>query len=87
LTKLKPVQGFCAETGGATMLFLATALGVPVSTTHTITGAIVGVGWVTRPSGVRWAVALRIVWAWLLTIQSAALIAAASYFALHAFHH
>jgi PiT family inorganic phosphate transporter len=84
LTKLKPVQGFCAETGGASMLFLATALGVPVSTTHTITGAIVGVGWVTRPSGVRWAVALRIVWAWLLTIQSAALIAAASYFALHA---
>jgi PiT family inorganic phosphate transporter len=84
LTKLKPVQGFCAETGGASMLFLATALGVPVSTTHTITGAIVGVGWVTRPSGVRWGVALRIVWAWLLTIQSAALIAAASYFALHA---
>jgi inorganic phosphate transporter, PiT family len=85
LTKLKPVQGFCAETGGAAMLFLATALGVPVSTTHTITGAIVGVGWVTRPSGVRWGVALRIVWAWLLTIQSAALIAAASYFALRAF--
>jgi len=82
LTKLKPFQGFCAETGGASMLFLATALGVPVSTTHTITGAIVGVGWVTRPSGVRWAVALRIVWAWLLTIQSAALIAAASYYAL-----
>jgi PiT family inorganic phosphate transporter len=87
LTKLKPVQGFCAETGGASMLFLATALGVPVSTTHTITGAIVGVGWVTRPSGVRWSVALRIVWAWLLTIQSAALIAAGSYFALRAFHH
>jgi len=84
LTKLKPVQGFCAETGGASMLFLATALGVPVSTTHTITGAIVGVGWVNRPSGVNWAVALRIVWAWLLTIQSAALIAAASYFALRA---
>jgi inorganic phosphate transporter, PiT family len=87
LTKLKPVQGFCAETGGAVMLFVATAMGVPVSTTHTITGAIVGVGWVTRPSGVRWAVALRIVWAWLLTIQSAALIAAASYYALRAFHH
>jgi PiT family inorganic phosphate transporter len=85
LTKLKPVQGFCAETGGASMLFLATALGVPVSTTHTITGAIVGVGWVTRPNGVRWSVALKIVWAWLLTIQSAALIAAASYFALRAF--
>jgi len=87
LTKLKPVQGFCAETGGAAMLFLATAMGIPVSTTHTITGAIVGVGWVTRPSGVRWAVALRIVWAWLLTIQSAALIAAASYYALRAFQH
>jgi PiT family inorganic phosphate transporter len=87
LTKLKPVQGFCAESGGAAMLFLATAMGVPVSTTHTITGAIVGVGWVTRPSGVRWGVALRIVWAWLLTIQSAALIAAASYYALRAFHH
>jgi PiT family inorganic phosphate transporter len=84
LTKLKPVQGFCAETGGASMLFLATALGVPVSTTHTITGAIVGVGWVNRPSGVRWGVALRIVWAWLLTIQSAALIAAASYFGMRA---
>jgi PiT family inorganic phosphate transporter len=87
LTKLKPVQGFCAETGGASMLFLATAMGIPVSTTHTITGAIVGVGWVTRPNGVRWAVALRIVWAWLLTIQSAALISAASYFALRAFSH
>jgi PiT family inorganic phosphate transporter len=84
LTKLKPFQGFCAETGGASMLFLATALGVPVSTTHTITGAIVGVGWVTRPSGVRWGVALRIVWAWLLTIQSAALIAALSYYGMRA---
>jgi PiT family inorganic phosphate transporter len=87
ITRLNPMQGFCAETGGASMLFLATALGVPVSTTHTITGAIVGVGWVTRPSGVRWGVALRIVWAWLLTIQSAALIAAASYYALHALNH
>jgi inorganic phosphate transporter, PiT family len=86
LTKLKPVQGFCAETGGASMLFLATALGVPVSTTHTITGAIVGVGLVKRPGGVRWGVALRIVWAWLLTIQSAALIAAASYYAMRAFN-
>jgi PiT family inorganic phosphate transporter len=84
LTKLKPVGGFCAETGAAGMLFLASALGVPVSTTHTITGAIVGVGWVNRPSGVRWGVALRIVWAWLFTIQSAALIAAALYAALRA---
>jgi PiT family inorganic phosphate transporter len=80
LTKLKPFGGFCAETGAASMLFLASALGVPVSTTHTITGGIVGVGWVNNPSGVRWTVALRIVWAWLFTIQSAALIAAAIYF-------
>jgi len=79
LTKLKPFGGFCAETGAAGMLFLASGLGVPVSTTHTITGAIVGVGWVNRPSGVRWGVALRIVWAWLFTIQSAAIIGAALY--------
>jgi PiT family inorganic phosphate transporter len=79
LTKLKPVGGFCAETGAAGMLFLASALGVPVSTTHTITGGIVGVGWVTRPGSVRWRVAFRIVWAWLFTIQAAALIAAGIY--------
>jgi PiT family inorganic phosphate transporter len=66
------------------MLFLASALGVPVSTTHTITGAIVGVGYVNKPAGVRWGVALRIVWAWLFTIQSAALIAAGIYFGLRA---
>jgi PiT family inorganic phosphate transporter len=84
LTKLKPFGGFCAETGAAGMLFLASALGVPVSTTHTITGGIVGVGYVTRPSGVRWRVAFRIVWAWLFTIQSAALIGAGIYTALHA---
>jgi PiT family inorganic phosphate transporter len=82
LTKLKPFGGFCAETGAAATLFLASALGVPVSTTHTITGAIVGVGWVNRPSGVRWRVALRIVWAWIFTIQSAAIIAAAIYLGL-----
>ncbi|HEY2729209.1 MAG TPA: inorganic phosphate transporter [Polyangia bacterium] len=80
LTKLKPFGGFCAETGAAGMLFLASALGIPVSTTHTITGGIVGVGVVNDPGGVRWAVALRIVWAWLFTIQSAAIIAAAIYF-------
>jgi inorganic phosphate transporter, PiT family len=80
LTKLKPFGGFCAETGAASMLFFASALGIPVSTTHTITGAIVGVGWVNKPAGVRWAVALRIVWAWLFTIQSSAIIAAALYF-------
>jgi PiT family inorganic phosphate transporter len=80
LTKLKPVGGFCAETGAAGMLFLASALGVPVSTTHTITGGIVGVGFVNNPNSVRWAVALRIVWAWLFTIQSAAIISAIIYF-------
>ncbi|MDB4981159.1 MAG: phosphate transporter [Myxococcales bacterium] len=80
LTKLKPVGGFCAETGAASMLFVASALGVPVSTTHTITGGIVGVGVVNNPNAVRWAVALRIVWAWLFTIQSAAIIAAVIYF-------
>jgi PiT family inorganic phosphate transporter len=80
LTKLKPFGGFCAETGAATMLFVASGLGIPVSTTHTITGGIVGVGVVNNPSGVRWAVALRIVWAWLFTIQSAAIISAVIYF-------
>jgi len=80
LTRLKPVGGFCAETGAAGMLFLASALGIPVSTTHTITGGIVGVGFVNNPNAVRWSVALRIVWAWLFTIQSAALIAALIYF-------
>jgi inorganic phosphate transporter, PiT family len=84
LTKLKPFGGFCAETGAAGMLFLASGMGVPVSTTHTITGAIVGVGAVNRPSSVRWRVAFRIVWAWLFTIQAAALIAAGIYTGLHA---
>ena len=79
ITKLKPVGGFCAETGGAITLFLATSLGVPVSTTHTITGAIVGVGSVTSASAVRWGVAGRIVWAWVLTIPCSAAIAAASW--------
>ena len=79
ITKLKPVGGFCAETGGAITLFLATALGVPVSTTHTITGAIVGVGSVRRASAVRWGVAGTIVWAWIFTIPAAALVAAVFY--------
>ena len=79
ITKLKPVGGFCAEAGGAITLFLATALGVPVSTTHTITGAIVGVGSVQRLSAVRWGIAGRVVWAWVLTIPGAFLIAALSY--------
>ena len=76
ITKLKPVGGFCAETGGALTLFLATALGIPVSTTHTITGAIVGVGSTTDARKVRWGVAGTIVWAWILTIPCSALIAA-----------
>ncbi len=79
ITKLKPVGGFCAETGGALTLFLATALGVPVSTTHTITGAIVGVGSTRRASAVRWGVAGNIVWAWVLTIPAAAVVAALAY--------
>jgi PiT family inorganic phosphate transporter len=79
ITKLKPVGGFCAETGGAITLFLATLLGVPVSTTHTITGAIVGVGWVRRASAVRWGVAANIVWAWIFTIPAAAAVAAVFY--------
>ncbi len=79
ITKLKPVGGFCAETGGAMTLFIATALGVPVSTTHTITGAIVGVGSVQRASAVRWGVAGNIVWAWVLTIPAAALVAGVAY--------
>ena len=79
ITKLKPVGGFCAETGGALTLFLATALGVPVSTTHTITGAIVGVGSVRRAAAVRWGLAGNIVWAWIFTIPAAALVAAIFY--------
>jgi inorganic phosphate transporter, PiT family len=79
ITKLKPVGGFCAETGGALTLFLATALGIPVSTTHTITGAIVGVGSTHRMSAVRWGVAGNIVWAWIFTIPASAFVAAIAY--------
>lgn len=79
ITKLKPVGGFCAETGGAMTLFLATMLGIPVSTTHTITGAIVGVGSTQRASAVRWGVAGNIVWAWILTIPASAFVAAIAY--------
>ena len=76
ITKLRPVGGFCAQTGGAVTLFFATALGIPVSTTHTITGAIVGVGATKKLSAVRWGIAGTIVWAWVLTIPCSALIAA-----------
>ncbi|MEO7760414.1 MAG: inorganic phosphate transporter [Casimicrobiaceae bacterium] len=79
ITKLRPVGGFCAETGGAITLFLATGLGIPVSTTHTITGAIVGVGAVQKFSAVRWGVAGNIVWAWILTIPASAFVAAVAW--------
>jgi PiT family inorganic phosphate transporter len=79
ITKLKPVGGFCAETGGAMMLFIATGFGIPVSTTHTITGAIVGVGAAHNASAVRWGVAGNIVWAWILTIPCSAFIAGAAW--------
>jgi PiT family inorganic phosphate transporter len=79
ITALKPVGGFSAETAAACSLYLATFLGIPVSTTHTITGAIVGVGSTRRLSAVRWGVAGRIVWAWVLTIPAAGLIAAVTY--------
>ncbi len=81
ITKLKPVHGFCAETGGAITLFVATGLGIPVSTTHTITGAIVGVGSTRSVTAVRWGVAGNIVWAWIFTIPAAAFIAAVSWWA------
>ena len=82
ITKLKPVQGFCAETAGAMTLFGATMFGIPVSTTHTITGAIIGAGSARRFSAVKWGVARRIVWAWVLTIPMAAGIAAGSYWVI-----
>jgi len=79
ITKLRPVGGFCAETGGAAAILIATHFGIPVSTTHTITGSIVGVGATQRLSAVRWGIAGRIVWAWILTIPAAAIMAAISY--------
>jgi len=82
ITKLRPFGGFCAETAGGISILIASGLGVPVSTTHTITGAIVGVGAAQRISAVRWGVATRIVWAWILTIPMAAAIAAVSYLLL-----
>jgi len=84
ITRLAPVGGFCAETAGASTLFMATALGVPVSTTHTITGAIIGVGTVRKLSAVRWGVAGRIVWAWVLTVPGAAAISAVTFLGLRA---
>jgi PiT family inorganic phosphate transporter len=86
ITKLKPVGGFCAETAGAIALFGATLAGIPVSTTHTITGAIIGVGSIRRLSAVKWGVARRIVWAWVLTIPMAGLIAALSFWIINLVH-
>lgn len=82
ITKLQPVGGFCAETAGAVMLFTATFLGIPVSTTHTITGSIIGVGATKRLSAVRWGVGGKVVWAWLLTIPASAGVSALSYLVL-----
>ena len=83
ITKLRPIDGFCAETASAISIFLATHLGVPVSTTHVITGAISGVGAAKRLSAVRWGITIRIVWAWIFTIPGAALIAGTFYFLFH----
>jgi PiT family inorganic phosphate transporter len=86
LTKLKPVGGFAAETAGAATLFMSTYGGIPVSTTHTITGGIVGVGATRRLSAVRWGIARRVIWAWVLTIPMSAAIAALAYFLIRIVH-
>jgi PiT family inorganic phosphate transporter len=83
ITKLRPIDGFCAETASAISIFTATHFGVPVSTTHVITGAISGVGAGKRLSAVRWGVTLQIVWAWIFTIPGAATVAASSYFLIN----
>jgi len=82
ITKLRPIDGFCAEGASAISIFLSTHLGVPVSTTHVITGAISGVGSVNRLSAVRWGITLHIVWAWLLTIPASAIMAGVLYYVL-----
>jgi inorganic phosphate transporter, PiT family len=86
ITKLKPIDGFCAETGAAMTLFTATAMGVPVSTTHTITGSIMGVGSLRRLSAVKWGVAGTIVWAWIITIPCAGTISAIAYWLVKVIH-
>lgn len=85
LTKLAPIGGFAAETSGATTIIGASLLGIPVSTTHTITGAIVGVGASRRASAVRWGIAGNIIWAWILTIPASGIIAALAWLMLHRF--
>jgi PiT family inorganic phosphate transporter len=87
ITKLRPIGGFCAATGAAITLAYVTLTGTPVSTTHTITGAIVGVGATRRLSAVKWGVAGRIVWAWVLTIPAAGLIAAVSFWIVRVILH
>jgi inorganic phosphate transporter, PiT family len=86
ITKLKPIGGFCAETAGAFTLFLATHFGIPVSTTHTIAGAIIGVGSISNLSAVKWGVAARIVWAWIVTIPCAAIMASISFYICRFLH-
>ena len=86
ITHLKPVGGFCAEVAGAITLFGATHFKIPVSTTHTITGAIIGVGSVNKLRGIRWSLAARIVWAWILTIPMAAAVGALMLFIARALH-
>jgi PiT family inorganic phosphate transporter len=85
ITKLRPVNGFCAETGGALAITIASHFGIPVSTTHTITGSIVGVGATNRVSAVRWGIARRIVWAWLVTIPASAIMSGLAYLVLSMF--
>ncbi len=86
ITKLKPVGGFCAEAAGAITLFGTALAGIPVSTTHTITGAIIGVGTTNRVSAVRWGVATRIVWAWVLTIPASAMVAMLTFWVIRLFN-
>jgi len=85
ITKLKPFEGFCAETAGALTLFFATHFGIPVSTTHTITGSIMGVGAIKGASAVKWGVTTKIMWAWLLTIPVSGIIGAGIYYLFHLF--
>ena len=87
VAKLKPVDGFCAESGAAATLFISSAWGIPVSTTHTITGAIMGIGSIRRLSAVKWGVAGRIIWAWILTIPCSAIISALSYMLIRSIFH
>ena len=85
ITKLKPVGGFCAESAAALTLVMTALWGIPVSTTHTITGSIIGVGSTHRISAVRWGVARRIVWAWIITIPAGAIVAAITYWIIRIF--